>query len=71
MQCIFNTLLVGVSIYIQALWRYSYLILETYHPDSVFTWARMWGPVVIFWSPKGSASKIFGNTDLCATRSFN
>jgi len=28
--------------------------LFTYNPDTVFTWASMWGSMEIFWSQKGS-----------------
>jgi hypothetical protein len=40
--------------------RYKYLILVTYHPDTIFLCAMMWGSVVIFQSQKESMSKKFG-----------
>jgi len=36
---------------------YKYIILHGYLPETVFTWARIWGSVVIFRSQKGSANK--------------
>jgi hypothetical protein len=38
------------------LW-YKFLIFYTYHPNTVFTRARMWGSVAGFLSQKGFASK--------------
>jgi len=35
--------------------------LDSYHLDTGrFTWARMWGSVVIFWKQKGPQGKKFG-----------
>jgi len=41
----------------QSVLRYKFEILDTYQLDTVFTWTKMWGYVVIFWRQKGSASK--------------
>jgi len=50
---------VGVCVrsYLISVPRYKFLILDTHHPHTIFTWARMWGFVVIFQSQKGSTSK--------------
>ena len=46
--------------YLKLVLRYKFVISDTYHPDTVFTWERTWRFVVIFRSQKGSASKTFG-----------
>jgi len=43
--------------YIKLVLRYKFLILGTYHPDTLFTLARMWGSIVVFGSQKGPGSK--------------
>jgi hypothetical protein len=45
------------SSYLTWVLRCKFLISYTCHPDTIFTWAGMWGSVVIFRSQKGSASK--------------
>jgi len=50
-------LLTWICSYLKSVVRYKYLILDTYHPDSVFNWSRMWGSMVISRSQKRSASK--------------
>jgi len=49
-----------MSICLKAVLRYKFLILDTYQPDTLFTWARMWISVIIFRSQKESAGKKFG-----------
>ena len=46
--------------YVKLVLRYKFVILDTYHPDTVFTWERTWRFVAIFRSQKGSASKKLG-----------
>jgi len=53
-------LLVFVRSHVKSFLRYKLLILDTYHPDTVFTSARMWGSVVIFRSQKEPTSRKVG-----------
>ena len=56
-------LLVCICCYLKSVLRHKVLILDTYLPDTVFTWGRMWGSVVICRSPKGvREQKSLGNT---------
>ena len=51
--------------YLTSVLRYNFLILDTHHPDTIFTSARRWRSVVTFRSQKSSASKtVSGNTVL-------
>jgi len=50
-------LLIWICSYLKSVVRYKYLILDTYHPNSVFNWSRMWGSMVISRSQKRSAIK--------------
>ena len=51
-----HMLLVCIHSYLQSILRYKFLILGTYHPDTTFMWARMWGTAFIFWGQNGPAS---------------
>ena len=57
MQCIVTCATGMHCSYLKSVLRYKYLILDTFHPHTIFTWARMWGSAVIFRSQKGSACK--------------
>jgi len=56
MQRIVRMLLVCMRSCPKSVLRYKFLIFGTCHLDTVFTWARMWGSLVIFRNQKGSAS---------------
>jgi hypothetical protein len=48
--------------YLKSLLRYKFLILDTHHPDTIFSSARRWRSAVTFRSQKSSASKpVSGN----------
>jgi len=54
-------LLVCMRNYRKSILRYNFLILDTYHPNTLcLSEQRCGGSVVIFQSQKGSASKSFG-----------
>jgi hypothetical protein len=50
-------LMVCICSYLQSVLRYKFLILHTYHPDTIFTSARMWRFVLLFRNQNGSAAK--------------
>jgi hypothetical protein len=60
-QCnvLVRMLQVCISCYLKSVLRHKFLILDTYHPDTLLTWARMGGSVVILRTPKGYARKKF------------
>jgi len=49
-----HMLLVCIGIYLKSVLGYKLLILDTFHPDAMFTGARMWWSVIIFRSQKAS-----------------
>jgi len=48
---------VCITVCLKSVVRYTFSILDTYHPDITFTSARMLRSVVIFRTQKGSASR--------------
>jgi len=42
--------------YLKSISRYNFLILGIYHPNTILTWARMWGYLLTFRSQKWLAS---------------
>ena len=51
-NALLRMLLVFIRSYLKSVLRYKFLIMDTYHQDTIFTWARMRGSLVIFRSPK-------------------
>jgi len=57
--------LLCIRSYLKSVLRYKFLILDTHHPDTIFTSARRWRSAVTFRSQKSSASNpVSGNTVL-------
>jgi len=53
-----HMLLLYTSFYLKSVLRYKFLILDAYHMDTVFIWARIWGSLVFFsFKPKGVREK--------------
>ena len=52
-NALLRMLLICIRKYLKSVLRYKFLILDTYHQDTVFMWARMWGSVLIFRSQIG------------------
>jgi hypothetical protein len=54
-----RTLLACIRSYLKSVLRYTSLIVGAFHSDTLytFTWKKMWGSLVSFWSHKVPASK--------------
>jgi hypothetical protein len=64
-HALLHTLMVCIRSYLKLVLRYKFVILDTYHPETV----REQGcedPWLFFEDNRGSVSKSFGNTDVQA-----
>ena len=53
----------GISIYLKSVLRYTFLILDTYHPDTIYLYLREQGcedPWLYFEAKRGARAKKFG-----------
>jgi len=57
--------LVCISIYLKSVLKHNFVVLDTCHTVTTFTWARMWGSVVIFRSQTGPTIKNVWETLIC------
>jgi hypothetical protein len=56
-----------IRIYLTSILRYKFLILDAYHPDTLYLLERGCEDPWLFYDAKrGSREKRLGNTDLCA-----